>query len=111
MYGFLQVLQAIAQGIIQTIQPLIVPLCFVMAWGIIGLSAWSLWAATRDGVRRAQRMHKIPCAHCRYFSGNYLLKCPVHPQEALSEAAIGCGDFESTEADWRLPHTVGRGVD
>jgi hypothetical protein len=45
-------------------------------------------------------MHQIPCAQCQYFSGNYLLKCPVHPQQALSEAAIGCPDFASTQMDW-----------
>jgi len=91
---------AIARGLIQLVQPFLVPLCFVVAWATILFAAWSIWSAMRDSVQRAQRMHQIPCADCQFFSGNYLLKCPLHPKEALSEAAIGCRDFESTKLEW-----------
>ncbi len=84
------------------LEPILVPLCFVMAWVTVGSVLWSLFAMLRDGFKRAQTMHQIPCSQCRYFSGNYLLKCPVHPQQALSEAAIGCPDFESTQLDHTL---------
>lgn len=94
MYEFLQFLQITAQKLIQLVQPILVPICFILAWAIIGLGLWNLWAAVRETVWRARRMHQIPCAQCRYFSGDYLLKCPVHPREALSEAAIGCSDFD-----------------
>lgn len=80
----------------QLIQPLLVPICFVLAWTTLAFALWNLWAMMRDGVQRAKKMHQIPCANCQYFSGNYLLKCPIHPKEALSEAAIACRDFEST---------------
>ena len=93
----------VAHSLIQLIQPILVPLCFVLAWATLGFGAWSVWAALRDGVRRAQRMHQIPCSQCQYFSGNYLLKCPIHPREALSEAAIGCRDFASANLEWPLP--------
>ncbi|NER81331.1 MAG: hypothetical protein F6K42_17545 [Leptolyngbya sp. SIO1D8] len=102
MYEFLQLLQAIAHKLALLIQPVLVPICFVLAWTIIGLSLWSLWALTRDGVQRARRMHQIPCAECRYFSGDYHLKCPVHPQEALSEKAIDCPDFEAAGLGWQF---------
>jgi hypothetical protein len=81
-------------GLIQLIQPILVPLCFVIAWGLIGLGVWSVWSAIRDGVSKAKQMHRIPCANCQYFTGDYHLKCPVHPTEALSEDAIGCPDFD-----------------
>lgn len=80
--------------LLHSLQPLLVPLCFVTAWGVVGLGAWTLWIALRDSITRGRQMHRIPCAACRYFSGDYHLKCPVHPQVALSEAAIGCPDFE-----------------
>jgi hypothetical protein len=40
-------------------------------------------------------MHQIPCANCQFFTGDYHLKCPIHPAIALSEAAIGCPDYRS----------------
>lgn len=83
--------------LLQGLQPLLVPICFVGAWGLVGLGVWSLWAALRDSVAQGRQMHRIPCANCRYFSGDYHLKCPVHPMVALSEGAIGCPDFESTD--------------
>ncbi len=96
MYQVLQLIQLIAIRLIQLIQPILVPLCFVAAWGIIVLTVWNLVAATRDSVKRAKVMHQIPCADCRYFTNNHLLKCPLHPKTALSEEAINCGDYESS---------------
>ncbi|MDA0673212.1 MAG: hypothetical protein O3C67_05845 [Cyanobacteria bacterium] len=81
--------------LLQALQPFLVPLCFVVAWLVMGLWAWSVWAAVRDSLHRARQMHRVPCAGCLYFSGDYHLKCPVHPQSALSEAAIDCPDFEA----------------
>jgi hypothetical protein len=98
MFQVLQLLQLIAIQLIQLIQPILVPLCFVAAWGLIVLVGWNLVAATRDSVQRAKVMHQIPCADCRYFTNNHLLKCPLHPKIALSEDAINCGDYESSGA-------------
>lgn len=87
--------------LIEWVQPMSVPLCLILAWTIVGIALWSVWSAIRDGVTRARTMHQIPCAECKYFTQNYHLKCPVHPAEALSEAAIGCHDFEA--AQWQQP--------
>ncbi|MEO1095506.1 MAG: hypothetical protein AAFX01_11465 [Cyanobacteria bacterium J06638_28] len=92
----LRLLQVAVDQILRLIQPILVPVCFVLAWMVVGLCLWSIWSALRDGLLRARRMHQIPCSQCRYFSGNYALKCPVRPYEALSEAAIGCPDYEPT---------------
>ncbi|MBE9143718.1 hypothetical protein [Planktothrix mougeotii] len=81
--------------LIQIIQPFLVPICFVLAWGFVILIVWSIGAAMRDTVRRAKQMHQIPCANCIFFTGNYYLKCPVQPKIALSEAAINCPDYSS----------------
>ena len=76
------------------VQFVLVPVCVVLAWGLVGLIAWNLVTAVRDGVSRATVMHKIPCAGCSYFTNDYRLKCPLHPRIALSESAIDCTDFE-----------------
>lgn len=91
----LQLVHLLALKLVQIIQPVLGPLCLVLAWGLAILTLWNLGAALRDGLARAKTMHRIPCADCRYFTHNYLLKCPLHPKTALSEAAIDCGDFET----------------
>jgi hypothetical protein len=50
------------------------------------------------GTAQARQMHRIPCADCQYFSGDYTLKCALHPSQAGTFEAIDCGDF----ADRRL---------
>lgn len=82
------------QILIQAIQPFLVPICFVVAWGLMLLIVWNLGTAIADTVRRAKRMHQIPCANCTYFTKDYRLKCPVQPTIALSESAIDCPDFQ-----------------
>jgi len=89
-------LQFTAIRLIQLIQPILVPLCFVIAWALVVMTVWNLVAATRDSMQRAKVMHQIPCSDCRYFTNNHLLKCPLHPKIALSEEAIDCKDYEGT---------------
>ncbi|WP_365670182.1 hypothetical protein [Okeania sp. SIO3I5] len=54
---------------------------------------WSIDGVIADSVRRAQRMHNIPCPNCLFLTGDYHLKYPVRPQVALSEKAINCIDM------------------
>lgn len=89
-------LMVLPTQLVTVVQVLLVPVCFVLAWGLVGITAWNLITAVRDGVSRAATMHKIPCANCRYFTGDHRLKCPIHPRVALSESAIDCADFEHT---------------
>ena len=96
MYHFLQLITVIAHGLIQRLQPFLVPLCFIAAWAGIFLSAWHMWTVFRESLVNAQQMHKIPCSNCKFFTSNYYLKCPVHPTTALSEEAIDCPDFEKS---------------
>ena len=77
------------------IHSLLVPICFSSAWIIVALTGWSVLAAMRDGLKNVEQLHKIPCADCRFFTGDYHLKCTVHPDSALSEDAINCIDFET----------------
>jgi hypothetical protein len=81
--------------LVWAIRPFAVPFCFVMAWGLILMVAWSIFAALRDGTARVKQLHRIPCADCCFFTNSYHLKCPVHPSVALSEEAIGCRDYEA----------------
>ena len=48
----------------------------------------------KAGQEHLARLHQIPCSGCQYFTGDYSLKCTVHPYEALTEDAISCLDFE-----------------
>ncbi|MFB8793350.1 MAG: hypothetical protein U7126_03750 [Microcoleus sp.] len=86
--------------LIKTIQPVLVPLCFVSAWGLMFLVFSSIGHSVTDSLRRAQRMHQIPCANCVFFTGDYHLKCPVQPTIALSEDAIDCLDYRSNSRTW-----------
>ncbi len=49
---------------------------------------------TRKNWAQLRRLHQIPCSNCLFFTGEYNLKCPVHPCKALSEQAIDCVDYQ-----------------
>ncbi|XFA73688.1 hypothetical protein RYO59_001937 [Thermosynechococcaceae cyanobacterium Okahandja] len=68
-------------------------LCFCVAWVLLALLAWNLWRFLHDSWEIARRMHQIPCSQCRFFSGDYRLKCSLHPDWAATEAAIHCPDY------------------
>jgi len=77
------------------IQPFLVPICFFIAWTMIIMVFLNLWTATKETVKIAQEMHKIPCHNCQFFTNNYRLKCTVNPHIASTAAAIGCKDHQS----------------
>ncbi|MGV0025026.1 hypothetical protein [Phormidesmis priestleyi] len=79
--------------LVHAIQPFLVPICFFFAWTFILLTVWSLVSMTLSGFSKVREMHRIPCADCQYFTGDYTLKCTVHPSTALSEDAINCPDY------------------
>ncbi len=70
----------------------------MMAWSAVILGSVQVWRMFTVGTAQARRMHRIPCANCQYFSGDYTLKCALHPSQAGTFDAIDCGDF----ADRRL---------
>ncbi|MFN6479201.1 hypothetical protein [Nostoc sp. DedQUE07] len=80
--------------LINGIQPLLVPICFVVAWTVTILVVLSLWTAARDSVNTAKQMHQIPCTGCQFFTDNYRLKCTVRPSIANTEEAIYCRDYQ-----------------
>ncbi|MEM1253165.1 MAG: hypothetical protein AAGI69_12075 [Cyanobacteria bacterium P01_H01_bin.21] len=94
MYQLLELVHLILLYVMRWLQPYLGPVCFILAWSVVGLGLWQVIAATRDGVQRARTMHRIPCSDCRFFTNQAVLKCALHPTTAMSEEAIGCGDFE-----------------
>lgn len=66
----------------------------ISALGLMVLFFWSLQLAFREGIIHLKRLHSIPCSGCAYFTGDYRLKCTVHPKMALTEDALECRDFE-----------------
>jgi hypothetical protein len=80
--------------LIHGIQQFLVPICFIGAWALTILLAWSLWSAARDSLKIAKQMHQIPCPGCQFFTADYRLKCTVHPSTANTEDAIDCTDYQ-----------------
>jgi hypothetical protein len=81
-------------------------LCPVLIWITLVSFFLSICFAVQDGVNRLRRMHQVPCSRCVFFTGDYRLKCTVHPCRALSEEAIDCWDYEplhtpQTARRWR----------
>jgi hypothetical protein len=74
-------------------KPLLLQLRVVGAFSIVSLCGWSLISCILDVIAQAKKMHQIPCTKCRFFTGDYRLKCTVNPSLANTEQAIGCGDY------------------
>ncbi|MEO0457434.1 MAG: hypothetical protein AAF152_12765 [Cyanobacteria bacterium P01_A01_bin.114] len=77
--------------------------------GVLGallLCTWRCWNVLQQGTHYVRQLHDIPCSQCAYFTGDYRLKCTVSPTAALTEAAIGCPDYEPT---FRQPAATGCG--
>jgi hypothetical protein len=45
---------------------------------------------------KSSEMDKLPCRNCQFFNSNYHLKCAVRPTDVLTERAIECRDYETT---------------
>lgn len=66
----------------------------IVIWIVLLLFFTSICFAVNEGARRLRRLYQIPCSKCAFFTGNYYLKCTVHPCKALSEEALNCLDYE-----------------
>jgi len=69
-------------------------ICLACSWGLIIFLIVTTFNHFKRGINYLKRLHQIPCSRCAFFTNNYLLKCTVHPQDAGTEAAIYCRDFE-----------------
>jgi hypothetical protein len=58
----------------------------------------SVFNTLRKDWQHIKRLHQIPCNRCVFFTGEYNLKCTVHPYKALNEEAIGCSDYRSAKS-------------
>ncbi|NEQ95240.1 MAG: hypothetical protein F6K30_00640 [Cyanothece sp. SIO2G6] len=77
---------------------------------LIAVSGGAFWTTIQKGVQYISRLHQVPCSQCTYFTGDYRLKCPVHPIEALTEEAIACRDYECRKAsiDYAIAQPIAR---
>ncbi|GET39756.1 hypothetical protein [Microseira wollei] len=41
--------------------------------------------------------NQVPCKNCLYFSGNFYLKCAVHPGTVLTKEASNCADYSPVD--------------
>lgn len=70
-------------------------ICFTIWITVVSLIICRSYQTAKEAITHVKRLHKIPCSNCLYFTGEYRLKCTVHPYMALSEEAIDCRDFEA----------------
>jgi hypothetical protein len=80
-------------GLLSFLQPLLIPICCIFAWGFLWILARTLWTAATETAVRAKEMHQIPCPNCQFFTNNHRLKCTVQPTIAHTEQAIDCSDY------------------
>ena len=76
-------------------------LCPILISIFLAFFCLSIYLAMQDAITRIRRLHQIPCSRCAFFTGDYRLKCTVHPCKALSEEAIDCLDYEPTSVSAR----------
>ncbi|HAZ49912.1 MAG TPA: hypothetical protein DDW76_37120 [Cyanobacteria bacterium UBA11369] len=43
--------------------------------------------------------NQVPCKNCQYFSGNFYLKCAVHPNTVLTKEASNCADYSAVDEE------------
>ncbi|MBW4483146.1 MAG: hypothetical protein KME14_11440 [Tildeniella torsiva UHER 1998/13D] len=67
-------------------------------WAMVLVFVLAVLLAVNDGVQRLRRLHQVPCFRCQYYTNSPYLKCPVHPLNAGSEAALCCADYEPAVA-------------
>jgi hypothetical protein len=79
--------------------------CLAATWLFIALMFYESYLAIKQGRQHLIRLHTIPCSRCAFCTGDYRLKCTVHPLSACTECAIGCLDFESCSAT-KISHEV-----
>ncbi|MGK7942836.1 MAG: hypothetical protein AB4058_00020 [Microcystaceae cyanobacterium] len=94
-FGINVIMLWMIQDWLRSIEPILAPICFVLAWIFIMTLASTLWGSLRDVTNRAKSMHQIPCTNCRFFTNDYRLKCTVQPNIANTEQAIDCHDFSA----------------
>lgn len=69
-------------------------LCPIGIWLILVGFFTTVCFSLREGVMKLKTLHQIPCNNCIFSTGDYRLKCTIHPCIAFSEEAIHCLDYE-----------------
>ncbi len=67
---------------------------FILLSCILTIVILSFMRTLREGIYYLKMIHAVPCNNCKYFTGNYCLKCTIHPKKALTEQAIFCPDYQ-----------------
>jgi hypothetical protein len=81
--------------LISQLLPTIYKLLFIAGISFLLVSyCRAAWKTLRKDWQHLYRLHQIPCHRCAFFTGEYNLKCTVHPYKALNEDAIGCSDYQ-----------------
>jgi hypothetical protein len=81
--------------VLRGVMPSIYSIAFTTCLSIISLRvSLSALQSLNRGWANLVRLHQIPCDRCAFFTGEFNLKCTVHPCKAFNEQAINCQDYE-----------------
>jgi hypothetical protein len=69
-------------------------ICPIMIWIVLLFFFASICFATYEGILSLRKLHRIPCNHCAFYTGDHRLKCTVHPCTAFSIDSLDCIDYE-----------------
>ena len=75
---------------------------------LITIGLYNFYLTFKSGISYVKRLHQIPCSRCVFFTGDYRLKCTVHPYSALTELAINCSDYEANNNQKKLALQVSK---
>lgn len=84
----------LAFDVASVFKPFAIQLRAIAGYSLLGIIGWSLLNFVVDVLAVAKKMHQIPCSSCRFFTGDYRLKCTVNPHIANTEEAIDCPDCD-----------------
>ncbi|NCR18262.1 MAG: hypothetical protein GPJ22_13625 [Microcystis aeruginosa LL13-03] len=76
-------------------------LCPIAIWLVLLFFFTALFLAIAEAWGRLRKLHRIPCSRCVFCTGDYRLKCAVHPMRAFSEEAIHLVDARQSSPVYR----------
>jgi hypothetical protein len=74
----------------------LIPLCLACVWAIAAIVS-GLPKVTHEKNLALKRHSKIPCRTCQFYSNNPYIRCAIRPTDALTEHAIDCPDYKSSD--------------
>ncbi|MFN6466175.1 MAG: hypothetical protein RMZ41_030775 [Nostoc sp. DedVER02] len=70
------------------------PVGFIIGWIAFFVIMQKIRAFLNNKMSfTVNKLHKLPCKNCRFYSNNHYLKCAVNPSIVLTEEAMNCSEY------------------